>query len=32
MDLRRTTRDRQTLFYDCLNSEYKRTGTGYLFN
>src|SRR5882672_3328114 len=26
MDQRRMTRDRQTLFYDCRDAEYKRTG------
>ena len=25
------TRDRQILFYDCLNTEYKRTGREHLF-
>src|SRR6267142_1712563 len=28
MDQRRMTRDRQALFYDCTNAEYKRTGGG----
>ncbi len=32
MDLGRMTRDRQTLFYDCLNTEYKRMGLRWLFN
>src|SRR6266403_198696 len=32
MYLRRTTRDRQTLFYDCTKTEYKRSGCQRLFD